>query len=297
MKIRIISPSDREKNNPTEWGDYWVKVDLQEEFKRRGYDVVEEGADVDFFLFGTPWWGKSCTAKQRLCWIYSHPDVARKPKSDEFLKQFDHIFVLSSHFLEFMKTKYKNSSVLLGGTSKKFKDREAPPIYDVVFMGNTGKPRRVEALKKLVSLNKYRIGIVDPKWGKYIEPNDKVDILPCVSNRAYTNFFNKARVTFYIGHEDMRLEGFVAVRILDIFASSECLCLSEQNAGLDEYFSYVPQFETIDDLVEHVDWYTEEKHWVEAWHDGQVCRDEIANKNHTFMKVVDEIETVIKKGA
>jgi len=297
MKIRIISPSDRDRNNPTEWGDYWVKVDLQEEFLRRGYEVVEEGADVDFFLFGTPWWGKTCTAKQRLCWIYSHPDVARQSKSDEFLKQFDHIFVLSSHFLDFMKTKYTNSSVLLGGTSKKWKDRDALPIYDVVFMGNPGKPRRVEALKKLVSLNKYKIGIVDPKWGKHIEPNEKVHILPCVNNREYSDFFNKSRLTFYIGHEDMRLEGFVAVRILDVFASSECLCISEQNNGLDAYFSYIPQFESLDDLVDHIDWYTQEKNWTEAWHDAQVCRDEIAKNDFTFMRIVDEIETVIKKGA
>ena len=54
---------------------------------------------------------------------------------------------------------------------------------------------------------------------------------------------------------------------------------------------------TVPDLDYWIDWYTQEKNWTEAWHDAQVCRDEIAKNDFTFMRIVDEIETVIKKGA
>ena len=33
-------------------GDYWVKKDLEVEFTKRGYSIVNSNADLDFYLFG-----------------------------------------------------------------------------------------------------------------------------------------------------------------------------------------------------------------------------------------------------
>lgn len=288
MKIRIISPSDQGTNHPKWWGDYWVKDDLQKEFKRRGYQIVEKDADLDFLLFGRI---RELTAPRKFIWLYSHPASVYNESWKKFIKEFEHVFVLSKQFLSIVQKDFKNCSVLLGASSKQFTPRLVKPPYDIIFIGNTGKKLRIEILKYLIGLNKYKIGLAgtlwDDKLGGLI---DKVKWFgPYVDNSKLGEIFNLGHLSFYVSHEDMRQNGFVAVRVLDAFRSSECLMIADNNPGLKDIFRNVPIFTSKEDLEIKIDSFL--KYPLQIKNLVVECRKDVLN--FTFGKVVDEIEKFI----
>ena len=276
MKIRIVSPSDG-VTNETWWADYWVKRDLETEFEKRGYQVVNADADLDFCLFGDLKTLNRVTAQRKLCWVYSHPQFVRVYKG--FFKQyFDHVFMLSESFLPVVQ----GSTLLLGGSSKEFTPRKGKANYDVMFVGNSGKPKRRELINYLCGLGKYRICLVGG-W-ENIEGADHLGMY--VDNEHYSEFWNQGLLSFYSAHEDMRAEGFVAVRILDIFRCSENLCISDKNHGLADMFRDIPMFTDKEDLEAQIDWFLQ--HPGERDNIAQKCREDA--EQWTFTRIVDEIE-------
>jgi len=279
LRIRIIAPSDGAKNE-TWWADHWVKRDLEIEFAKRNHSVVDCNADLDFYLFGSYAQADKITAPIKFCWIYSHPDIVQ----DNFTAQFNHVFVLSKPLL----LKVANSTLLFGGSSKTLVPRKEKAKYDLVFMGNTGSLKRIETLKYLIDLKKYKIGLAGAGWdtvlGSQIEGVDYKG--PYIDNAKLGEFFNQGLLSFYTGHEDMRKEGFVAVRILDIFRSSENLCISETNAGLHEMFRNIPMYGSKEFLAPQIDWFLE--HPDERERVALRCRQDAAE--WTFGRVVDEVE-------
>ncbi len=279
MKIRIISPSDGAENEIW-WADYWVKRGLEIEFAKRGYRVVGENADLDFYLFGGYVNFHKITAPIRFCWIYSHPDLVR----ENLIARFDHVFIASKTFLP----KINNSTLLFSGSSKTLTPRKNIPEYDLVFVGNAGKPKRVETLKYLIDLNKYKIGLAGSGWDTVLDNRiSEVDYRgPYIDNAKLGEFFNQGLLSFYTGHEDMRKGGFVPVGILDIFRSSENLCISETNAGLHEMFRNIPMYGSKEFLAPQIDWFLE--HLEERERVALRCRQDAAE--WTFGRVVDEVE-------
>ena len=287
MKIRIIAPLHLTRPEfDIQCGDYWVKKDLEDEFTRRGYEIVEENSDVDFYLFGRYTYSSYLTAPRRFCWVYSHPNVIlRDNKWKKFSKQFEHIFVLSNKFLSKVGN---NSSVLLGASSKEFIPREKDPKYDLVFVGNAKKATRVELMEYLIKLDKYNICLVgngwDVKLGNQIK---KVDYRGSyIENSKLGEFFNLGALSFYSAHEDMRVWGFVAVRILDIFRSSENLCISDDNHGLKDIFRSIPTYKNKEELSERIDYFL--SHPNELKEVALKCRED--SKQWTFEKTVTEFE-------
>lgn len=287
MKIRIVSLSDITNNKLD--GDYWVKRDLEAEFARRGYEVVSEGADLDFYLFGMYSYSYRMTAPQRFCWVYSHPDLVGKERWPEFAKQFEHIFVLSSTFLQgekFEQDRHK-SSVLLGASSKEFVPRIEEPAYDIVFVGSMRHGKRLETMKALIESGKYRICLVGAGWEKLGSLLNQVDYKgPYIDNHLLGSLFNEGKLSFYSAHEDMRQQGFVAVRILDIFRSSENLCISDENQGLEDIFRFIPTYKNSTELMSSLDWFLE--HPTERKLLAGECRRDA--EYHTFSDTIKEIE-------
>lgn len=291
MKIKVIAPlNQNEVDSHIRSGDYWVKKDLEHAFLKRGYKIVEENADLDFYLFGNYKYVNCMSAPRRFCWVYSHPKEARPGKWFKFSKQFEHIFVLSNTFLSKIGG---NSSVLLGASSKEFIPREKDTEYDIVFVGNSDKPKRVEAVKHLIKLNKYKICLAGDGWQKALGKQiSKIDYKgKYTDNKKLGNFFNKGVLSFYSAHEDMRVEGFVAVRILDIFRSSENLCISDVNHGLKDMFRSIPTYRNKEELSKRIDWFLQ--HPKELKEIASRCREDA--KYFTFDKIIIEIEKWIKK--
>ena len=161
-----------------------------------------------------------------------------------------------------------------------------------MFVGNCAKPERVEIMKYLVSLKKYKIAIAGIEWEEKLgELIQYVDYLgPYFDNRKLVELFNSSKLSFYVTSQDMKQHGFVAMRVLDIVAGSDCLCIPDVNLGLKDIFEYIPTFETKEDLVEHLDWYLD--HLVECENDVAAARD-FYGKDFTFKRVVGEIEKFI----
>jgi spore maturation protein CgeB len=286
VKIKIISLSDTMQN--VNDGDYWVKKDLGIEFTKRGYSIVNSDADLDFYLFGLYSSAHHMSAPRRFCWVYSHPDLVGRKQWSEFAKQFEHIFVLSNSFI--LSEKFKNernkTSVLLGASSKDLVFRKETK-HDIIFVGSARHGKRLDAVKALIKLNKYKICLVGNGWDKALDGLIKnVDYKSYVDNHLLGNLFSQGLLSFYSAHEDMRLAGFVAVRILDIFRSSECLCISDENPGLKDIFRDIPTYKDEKDLTNKIDWFLENpaKRRVVTLK----CREDVGP--WTFTKTVKEIE-------
>ena len=296
MKIKIVSPSDTDSERmKIRLGDYWVQHDLNEEFKSRGYEIVEGKADVDIYLFGTMNYLNKSTAPRKILWIYSHPAIiqSRSAQFKQFATKFEHIFVLSNSFIKNVQNRGVNCSVLLGGTSKQFVPRKKDPEFDLIFVGNSSKPARVQAMRHLIATNKYKICVVGGRWDTVLGDSlKKVDYRgPYVDNQNLGELFNEAKLSFYSSHEDMRLEGFVAVRIMDIFASSENLCISDSNKGLKDIYSNIPTFSSPKELEKKVDWFLAHPNEIKEAADR--CRKE--TKQFSFKKIVTEMEKWITR--
>jgi len=285
MKIKIVALSDAMRNIKD--GDYWVKKDLEAEFAKRGYEIVDSRADLDFYLFGLYTSAHHMSAPRRFCWVYSHPDLIGRDQWPNFAKQFEHIFVLSSDFIFSEKFKGHKASVLLGASSKEFVPRKEIK-YDIVFVGSMRHGKRLDTIRHLVESDKYKICIAGLGWPKALgNLIEKVDYKgDYVDNHLLGNLFNQGLLSFYSAHEDMRSAGFVAVRILDIFRSSECLCISDENAGLKDIFRAIPTYENVNELMLKIDWYLE--HSVERAMVAEQCRQDA--EQHTFGRAVTEIE-------
>ena len=288
MKIKIVALSDTMKN--VKDGDYWVKKDLEVAFLKRGYEIVDAGADLDFYLFGLYSSGHHMSAPRRFCWVYSHPDLVGKSQWPEFAKQFEHIFVLSNSFV--LDKKFNNerdkTSVLLGASSKTLILREREARYDIVFVGAMRHGKRLDTMRHLIEAGKYKICLVGVGWDKALGNLIKnVDYKgDYIDNHLLGDFFNQGLFSFYSAHEDMRLAGFVAVRILDIFRSSECLCVSDKNIGLKDMFRDIPIYENKDGLMDKIDWFLE--HPIEREAIALSCRKDAMER--TFTKTVIEVE-------
>lgn len=287
MKIKIIALSDAMNN--VKDGDYWVKKDLEIAFAKKGYEIVNSGADLDFYLFGLYSSGHHMSAPRRFCWIYSHPDLVGKEQWPKFAKQFEHIFVLSNSFI--LNEKFNNernkTSVLLGASSKEFTLRKEIK-YDIVFVGSMRHGKRLETIKTLIKSDKYKICLVGVGWEKPLGDLIKnVDYRgDYIDNHLLGNLFNQGFLSFYSAHEDMRLAGFVAVRILDIFRSSECLCISDENIGLKDIFRDIPTYKNTDDLMNKIDWFLSNP--VERNTIALQCREDAMSRS--FAKTIAEIE-------
>lgn len=287
MKVRIISLSDCMNNKKD--ADYWVKKDLEIAFSARGYEVVNAGADLDFYLFGLYSYAGRMSAPRRFCWLYSHPDLVGKEQWPGFAKQFEHIFVGSNSFIlddQFNGTRDK-MSVLLGASSKEFTPRKETK-YDIVFVGSMRHGGRLEIVKHLIESGKYKIGIAGVGWDKALpDLMQRVDYKgDYIDNHLLGDCFNQGLLSFYPANEDMRLAGFVAIRILDIFRSSECLCISDENAGLKYLFRDIPTYANEQDLMDKIDWFL--GHPAEREMVALRCRED--SMPWTFAKTVMEIE-------
>lgn len=289
MKIRVIAASDNMRKEYT-WQDYWIKRGLVLEFASRGYEVVGDNADVDIFLHGRIGWnGDTMSAPRRFMWFLGHPDDATNRMWFSWASMFEHIWCMSSNFIQYLYTGYsKNISLLIGGVvSEKFYRRTEEPSYDIAFIGNSKEPR-TEIVRYLKEQKRYKMCIAGSGWqscdwlqssfaGIFVKP-EKVP-----------NFYNDAKITFYSTHDDMRRNGFLGTKVFDVFSSSECLCIHEKNDGLDDVFRYIPKFTDKEELVYLIDYYltnTEERERIVIQ-----CREDVEKLK--FKYVVDKMLEVI----
>jgi predicted SAM-dependent methyltransferase len=218
LPVAIISASDLLEKNPERklrWGDHWFGKELAHALSTEGVVISSKEPKVLIHLHGIPI-DKIGEATYNIVWIHSHPDMVT-PQSLSF---YDHIFCLSPQYLEKIRTMGRNGELLIGGTAKRLVLGVNELSHDIVFVANgkQGKGRRI--IHDLISLKK--------RWTDHLEVwGEGWDgILPekCIrgiyfDNQKLPDLYASSRVVLNDHHEDMRREGFLNPRILDVMAS------------------------------------------------------------------------------
>lgn len=249
MRISIISPSDFDSNQfrRMQWGDYWVKYELIKSLGQMGYIITDRKPNLVIHLFG----GSTRLPKRafKIIWIYSHPERV----NPGLLKCYDKIYCLSSSFAQKIKEMGFECEVLYGATSKR-RLHVDEYRYDVFFVGNN----RLKGIRKIVQdvgNTEYNFKVWGSGWEGKIPPR-------YIGGRYidYTNlgeYYVSSRISLNDHSEEMRREGFVAVRIFDILASGG-FCISDKNPGIEEIFEdNVPQYGSPAHLRELIEFYIE----------------------------------------
>ncbi|MEW6108127.1 MAG: glycosyltransferase [Nitrospirota bacterium] len=208
---------------PKVWGDYWFKENLTREFLRIGYPVDHSVPGILLHLFGEP--DKNISADTyNILWIHSHPDWI----TPEILRKYRKIYCISEYFIQKITDMGFRSERLMMPTfmtPQKTKKR-----YDVIFVGNTKQNRIRKIIKDLgdPSCN-VKIwgwgwkGLIPDDWygGDYYE------------HAKLNELYAASKIVLNDHHEDMRREGFINPRILDVLASGGFV-ISDSVTGMDE---------------------------------------------------------------
>lgn len=223
-RFSILAYSDVEPNpeRRLRWGDHWFKERLARALRGLGHEIVEKAPDILVHLFGVPL--RSLPRNTvNILWIHSHPDLVRK----EDVARYHGVFCLSPFFAEKISRWGIPVRVLLGATD--FKPiLHAPLEHDVVFVGNAKGPQGRKIIRDLGDIRSLPFALevwgegwqgLLPRgcWKGLYYPNDELDGLYAASGVVLNDH-----------HEDMRREGFLNPRVLDILAAGG-KCVSDSN--------------------------------------------------------------------
>jgi|GEM_PF-1056062 len=234
LPISILSASDLLEKDPLRklrWGDHWFGKELAEALSTEGAIISSKEPKILIHLHGIPIKNIE-EPTYNILWIHSHPDMI----TPQFLSLYDHIFCLSPHFLEKIKTMDRKCELLIGGTAKRPPLRVRELAHDIVFVANgkQGKGRRI--IQDLLALGKNWLDHLEV-WGEGWD-----GILPekCIrgiyfDNKKLPDLYASSRVVLNDHHDDMRREGFLNPRILDVMASGGVV-ISDSLSGAGKIF-------------------------------------------------------------
>lgn len=258
MRIQVLSPEiglPNEKMNH----DYWVRKATNEAIRALGHEPLKPGAkevpDIQIVFSGMkPRCQHILNGKYKVAWIYSRPDEMHNQRG--FLSQFDQIYCLTDYHTSKFSQKMKMKAKLLRiGTDKTHTPTTTPYAYDIAYLGSS-PDRRVRPITALAD-HGFKIVVCGWRWNRIKHPNIKVagQFWP---NEKFGEFFNQAPLSYYPVVAPFIEYGIVPIRIMDIYAASDCVCITEANPGLIETFPITPpQFEQgdTDRLIELMEFF------------------------------------------
>lgn len=230
------------------WGDYWLKKNLIATFEELGYPVDNSSPKIRLHLFGEPV-HQTLSDTYNILWLHSHPDWI----TPEILGKYQKIYCISSHFTKKITTMGFQAEYLMIPTHMKPLIREKS--RDIVFIGNTKKNTLRPVIRDL-GRPPYRVtvwgwgwdGLIPANWygGMYYENNRLNELYAC------------SKIVLNDHHEDMRREGFINPRIIDVLASGGFV-ISDSVLGMDELLDHsVVTYETPEDLQRVIHYYMRE---------------------------------------
>jgi spore maturation protein CgeB len=253
--IRIVAYSDfYDIPEPKVWGDYWLKMNLLNEFRSAGYPTDESRPKILLHLFGEPFADLPADT-YNILWIHSHPDWI----SPEILGKYRKIYCISQPFIRKIADMGFNAEFLMVPTN-------ATPLlqekkYDIVFVGNT-KRNGIRKIVRDLGTPPYRVriwgwgwrGLIPDEWygGDYY------------ANEELPGLYASAKIVLNDHHEDMRREGFINPRVLDVLASGSFV-VSDRVCGIEEYFdNAVAVYDTPEELRSLIEKYLHDDEAREA---------------------------------
>lgn len=205
------------------WGDYWFKENLMKEFVRSGYPVDNKSPKILLHLFGEPL-ADLPSDTYNILWVHSHPDRV----NPEVLKKYQKIYCISKPFIRKIKNMGFDADFMMIPTN--MTPVHCVKKYDIVFVGNTRQNKMRKVISDLGD-SPYKVkiwgwgwkGLIPDKWygGEYYE------------NARLNELYAASRVALNDHHEDMRREGFINPRVLDVLASGGSV-VSDEVPGMND---------------------------------------------------------------
>lgn len=262
LKIQVISP-DLGRDN-IQGHDYWVRKATNEAIAELGHIVVGPDyrgvPDIQLTFIGMKVQHEiKRKGRYTAAWLYARPEESHESKN---LRAYDQVYSLSEVHREVLKERTgRKSRVLRVGTNKTYAPVRRPYRYDVAYMATAVK-YRAEAVMALAEAG-LKVAVVGSKWTKdhdrakrranlCLVDHPNVEILADFwPNEQFSDFFNLAPLSIYPIRDAYVESGIVPIRILDVYASSDCLCLVKENPALEENFPALPPtYNTLEELVE-----------------------------------------------
>ena len=226
-RIQIVAFSDIEIDveRKLRWGDYWVKNELEQEFKKLGHTICDKSPDIILHLFGVPV-NNLPEAPYKIIWIHSHPDLI----SPEILMQYEKIYCLSPTYIKKIRELGYKAELLVGGTSKK--PINTDPRYDLVFVGNTKGHFGRKIVKDLGNV-RHELKVWGEGWKTILTPEKYGGLY--YKYEQLGQLYAASKIVLNDHHEDMRREGFLNPRIFDAYASGGFV-ISDDINGIESIF-------------------------------------------------------------
>ncbi len=215
-------------------GDHWFSTHLKKALSTTGVDVVDRLCDAEalLYLHGiTPPEILNGFKGYKMIWLHSHPDQVTR----EMLSGFNRIYSLSPLYIEKIRAMGLDAEPLIGATAFSVPLESFNPVERILFVGNrrkTGRP----IIRDILSLGdkwRSRLDVYGPGWSKE-------ELGECykgfgIDNTNLNKCYNAYTVILNDHHEDMRREGFLNPRILDVMATGG-LVISDDLAGHEMIF-------------------------------------------------------------
>lgn len=253
MKIQVITPGMERTNTH----DYWVRQTMYKAIELLEHEALKgnskELPDIQLICMGMPT-SANIRGRYKATWLYSRPE---RDFPDEEMDVFDQIYTLSSvHQQKFKQKTGRDTKVLYVATDKTHRAATEEYKYDVAYMA-TATDYRFEAVLTLAEAG-CKIALVGSKWVKgshkpnpYLVAHPNIEIVERFwPNEHFSDFFNLAPLSIYPTQDAYVENGIVPIRILDVYASSDCLCLVKSSPALKEVFPVLPPtYSSLDDLI------------------------------------------------
>jgi len=264
------------------WGDYWLKENLLREFDSLRYPLDSANPSVLLHLFGEP--APTLPGDTfNILWVHSHPDWINPGVLDKYSK----VYCISKRFIGKMLGMGYDAEYLMLPTA--MTPVQTEKRIDILFVGNTKKG---EVRKIVRDLGSTAAGVKIWGWGwKGLVP-DSWHGGEYFENGRLNELYASAKIVLNDHHEDMRREGFINPRILDVLASGGFV-VSDSVRGMEEVLdNAVPTYETGEDLQRIVARYLRD----DAARESLAARGRAAVLGYTYraacLKIIKHIESI-----
>lgn len=144
MRVSVWASSETERNpeRKLRWGDYWLKLRLEQELERQGWTVdaeVKPGTDVFIHCFGGHAISNLPAHTYNVLYIHSHPAML---KGMDF-GMYDRVVAGSEKLAARLGEQGIAATWNIGATD--FKPLDVPLTHDAVFVGNAREGFMMEA--------------------------------------------------------------------------------------------------------------------------------------------------------
>ena len=257
------------------WGDYWFKENLLMEFARSGYPVDNSSPKILLHLFGEPL-ADLPSETYNILWVHSHPDRI----TTEVLEKYQKIYCISRPFTRKIIDMGFDADFLMIPTNMTLTRCEKK--YDIVFVGNTRQNKMRQVISDLGdSTHQVKIwgwgwkGLIPDTWygGEYYE------------NARLNELYAASRIVLNDHHDDMKREGFINPRVLDVLASGGFV-VSDDVPGMNGFLDYsVPTYHSAVEL----------RALIKTYISDDAAREQLAEKGrkiasqYTFAACCNEI--------